>query len=170
MREECGHTWVTSANAVLNGGTGCPTCAAHGFDSASPALLYLMRSLQLGAVKVGVAGIGSTRVATHGRHGWGLVATWDFASGGEALTVERDVLDRWHLDGLPLGFVRPSDMPQTGWTETTSLALVDIDELTAWITARAAQTIEGPSTALAASCRNGRSTKPRLVPVAKNLP
>jgi hypothetical protein len=58
------------------------------------------------------------------------------AKGEVAADIECDVLDWWRNELDAPDAVVPDDMPQGGWTETTSLVLVDLDDtdITGYIT------------------------------------
>lgn len=119
--------------------TGSASCCGSPWDlSRSDRLMmvYLVTHGALGAAKVGVAlevnGV-AKRLREHERAGWEVHATWGtLESLTHALDVERVVLNRWRADGLP-PHVAQNDMPQDGYTETVSLAAIDLDEVTALI-------------------------------------
>ncbi len=140
LADGCDCEWPTTLSAV-RGGTGCPSCAVAGFDPSAPALVYLIKHVEFGALKIGVAGVDSDRLGQHRRKGWELIASWTYEVGADAKLEERTVLDQWKADGLPVGFLDPSDMPQRGETETTSLTMVDLEALMASIDSRHASTI-----------------------------
>jgi hypothetical protein len=68
----CGRT-VRVRLSDIRGGSGCSHCSPSGFDSTSPARVYLLRHDALDAIKVGVCGVGTSRIAQHQRRGWTVV-------------------------------------------------------------------------------------------------
>ncbi|MER7362644.1 hypothetical protein [Nonomuraea wenchangensis] len=81
----------------------------------------------LAAAKIGIAKVGSRRIALHESTGWTLLTTI-FTSGRQARAVERHVLSNWSALGLPYG-VHPSAMPYAGYTETVSLDARRLDDV-----------------------------------------
>ena len=82
----------------------------------------------LNALKVGITGLavrGPDRMAQHRRQGWELVCTYPLGTGADAAWAEAQVIAAWRAAGYPPG-VDPERMPQAGWTETVSMALVDV--------------------------------------------
>ena len=55
MQCDKGHVWEASVNSLLNGGTGCPSCAKYGFDPAKPGTLYALRSECGRLIKIGIS-------------------------------------------------------------------------------------------------------------------
>ena len=64
-----GHTWVTSVVNRVNG-TGCPSCAEHGFNPAKPAWLYLLRHDLWGLLQIGITNSPKSRLRAHRKLGW----------------------------------------------------------------------------------------------------
>ncbi|MFF2678055.1 hypothetical protein ACFVRT_15900 [Arthrobacter koreensis] len=84
-------------------------------------MTYLLVHEGFGAVKVGVTASGSSRLKVFRRHGWQAVSIERFASGFQAMSVEREILDWWRNDlNLP-AYVSPEDMPVGGSRETAEL-------------------------------------------------
>lgn len=95
--------------------------------------VYLITHDGFGAAKVGIAVVEADgripRVASHLRNGWTLHKSWTgIASLGMAFTVERAVLGSWRTAGFPI-FLQKSQMPQSGYTETVELALIQLPEV-----------------------------------------
>lgn len=113
----CGHVARYLYLNIARRGSQCSGCSTSGFDSSAPAVVYLLRHEGMGALKIGVAGMTTSRIEIHGRHGWAEVARREVGSGTEALLMEGDVLLSWRaIGGVP--HLRPEDLPQGGWTET----------------------------------------------------
>lgn len=107
---------------VRNRGGGCSACAAHGFDFVSPARVYLLTDARRGAHKVGVTGMGTSRLATHRVAGWAVVEMWQVDTGRSAYDVEQAVIRWWrHELGLP-AFLADVD----GYTETIDADIVTV--------------------------------------------
>ena len=118
--------------ASIQRGSGCKFCAPYGLDLNAPATLYLIEQPELGAAKIGIAEATSDRIDVHIRYGWRVMKVWQFKTGELAGRAENAVLS-YFRDELKLApFLRHSDMPQGGFTETISrLAIVPdkIDEV-----------------------------------------
>ena len=134
----CGYQFNSSADRAKYG-HGCMKCNGGGIDPEKPAVLYLIVHDELEAVKVGIAGRESPRVANHERLGWSVVRVWHLATGRAAHDVEQSLLDIWAVSGVPRG-ASADDMPIGGWTETASLAAVDVPAVVDWI----AQRVDSP--------------------------
>jgi hypothetical protein len=106
--------------------SGCSFCAKYGFDSASPAFLYLLVNSSLKAIKVGITGTKTTRLKSLiNRKGWKLVHKYSFETGAEAKLVEQIVLNWWREELLAEIALTPKDSGLLGgWSETTYLDLV----------------------------------------------
>lgn len=113
----CGHVARYLYLNIARRGSQCSRCSTGGFDCSAPAVVYLLRHEEMGALKVGVAGAEASRIEVHGRHGWIEIAREGLASGAEALLMEGEILLAWRkIGGVP--HLRPVEMPQGGWTET----------------------------------------------------
>jgi hypothetical protein len=106
--------------SVNSRGSGCQDCAETGFRNDKPAQVYLISSLRLSAAKVGICNVGTGRVAKHEGRGWRLFKATDFAAGGAARTVEREVLAEWRAQGWQP--VRDGGATYDGYTETAPLS------------------------------------------------
>lgn len=116
---ECGQE-VSPRLASIKKQSGCSFCAKYGFDSASPAILYVLTNKKFGAIKIGITGIETTRLQSLSRrHGWETAHQFRFTTGIKARAIERLVLNWWRQDlALPVG-VLPEDAGSLGgWTET----------------------------------------------------
>lgn len=129
---ECGAEVTPQYANVRIGQRGCAPCsrvsrASSGFDTAAPAVVYVVTHDKLGAAKVGIGGADLGRLYKHTRHGWKSIAVIR-APGTVAVVTERAVL-RWWREELCLPvYLGPAEMPQGGWTETAELDEVDIAE------------------------------------------
>jgi hypothetical protein len=124
-----GHEWRASLNNRSRG-TGCPTCADHGFDPDKPAVVYFLRNRELGARKVGITGQATTRLAKFERFGWELISAFEFNEGHSARQVETEFF-RWLRNENGAGvFLSRSETKETaGWTETFSDSGLADDEI-----------------------------------------
>ncbi|MEU0247389.1 hypothetical protein ABZ192_24345 [Streptomyces sp. NPDC006235] len=86
---------VTPTLASIDGGQGgCVHCHPGGLDREAPAVVYVLAHPHHNAVKVGVTGNGTSRLAQFSAIGWDVVATLPFETGAQALTVETAVKRR----------------------------------------------------------------------------
>jgi hypothetical protein len=122
-RCEMGHEWRTSG-FHRQAGTACPSCAPYGFKPDSPAVFYFLESPMHLARKVGVTNVEPRDVRLSGfrSRGWREVLVVQFASGSEALAIERKVL-LWlrHDVGMAPYLSKVVSGSHGGWTETFGL-------------------------------------------------
>ena len=106
-------------NVIHKGKSVCVYCASGGYDDTEPGRVYLVRSRELSAIKVGITNVGSRdRLADHRRNGWQTIRSFDFTDGEVPPVVERLILEWWRDELNVKSCVHPDDMPQTGHTET----------------------------------------------------
>jgi hypothetical protein len=132
---KCGRTVAPSRSNIKKGQGSCKYCAEHGFDLTQPATVYFIEHPEKRALKVGVTGDAAkqNRLSYHERCGWNIIQTWNCADGSQAFSLEKKVLDYWRTDlGAPM-FLRASDMPDGGWTETVDSLAVDVEATIALI-------------------------------------
>lgn len=115
-----GHEWQTTPEHRLRG-RGCPTCAVTGYVPTRPGYFYFISNSTMAARKVGIANLGSDRLATFGRAGWRVIAKWESDDGLQIQTLETQIL-RWIRKDLGLPqFLTKQDMGKAaGWSETFS--------------------------------------------------
>lgn len=109
--------------------TGCPSCADYGFDPSKSAELYLIRSKDLGALKVGITNTGTSRISRWIAQGWDVIERKSFKMGSQARLVEK-AFHRWRrfVCEVP-DFLEPKDVGTIGgWTETFSEAALGVTE------------------------------------------
>jgi hypothetical protein len=110
-------------------GSGCRFCAPYGIDLKKPAILYWITHPELKASKIGIGQASSDRIEIHLSYGWNLVRIWSYPNGELAAAAEVAVLRYFRKTlGLP-PFLRATDMPQGGFTETISAAAVSIETI-----------------------------------------
>ena len=110
----------------------CPNCESS-YNSEMPSKVYLIEHSEFHAFKVGVMNIGTDRLASHKARGWSLYDNWGFDNGEQALNVETKTL-RWLRGEKRVDpFLFPKDMPQSGFSETASLAHISLDEVRIFI-------------------------------------
>lgn len=98
----------------------CRYCqAGKGHNLNDPANLYLLQHPELGAIKVGVTKVDSTRLENYARDGWQVVQTVRHENGQHAYDAEAKVLAELAATGFPASFLSEGEMP-SGWTETFS--------------------------------------------------
>jgi hypothetical protein len=115
-----GHQWRAPIYSRTTG-NGCPSCATYGFDINLPGVLYFLFNKSLGARKIGITNVGTSRLRDFVRLGWIIIFMVERFEGQHVAAVERKVL-RWirrdlrlpeHLGRVDMGRVG-------GWTETFS--------------------------------------------------
>jgi hypothetical protein len=97
----------------------CPMVTSDSaFDYFGEAIFYLIENKDLNALKVGIAGKTTKRLASHKNNGWTLLHKIETTYGYQAWYAEGKVLAWLRSEkGLP-AFLEDSSMPQGGFTET----------------------------------------------------
>lgn len=111
----------TPSLATTRKGHRCRFCAPYGIDLQAPAIVYIIRHPNLGAVKIGIAGTGIAynRLADHQRHGWDpAIYIHPCNTGEQAAQIEGAVKRALQASFGTRGFLSREKMPQGGWTET----------------------------------------------------
>lgn len=108
----CGKETRKRLSDIQDGRQGCFHCAKNGFRFGSPATLYVLEHETLGAVKVGVTGQSSDRIAKFERVDWGVIHLIVFDTGEVAFKTEQRVLRRLREEFSLSPFLRPEDI---GW-------------------------------------------------------
>lgn len=125
MHTVCGREVWPRWSHLRAGENCCRYCRIGGFDAGAPAYLYLISSETLEAVKVGITKATGSRFKQHRDAGWAIDHYLE-CRGDMAMMLETLTLHRWRDTlGLP-PFVSRDQMPQGGYSETVSLAAVDI--------------------------------------------
>ena len=106
----------------------CKRCAMVAADSSydffGEAIFYLIENEKLDALKIGIAGKTTKRLAAHRNNGWKILNTKETSYGYQAWYAEGKVL-AWLRTELQLpAFVEEKNMPQGGFTETFQRGLV----------------------------------------------
>lgn len=116
---DCGHEWVAPvANRTVRG-TGCPRCNSQGFQDRAPARLYLLENPELAALKVGITGQGTRRIARFIDAGWVVTHLSFFNYGANARLIERAILRWWRRDLLLPAWLAAGDMNHLGGQSET---------------------------------------------------
>lgn len=129
--KRCASSVQPRYSVVKTGIRGRCGCTNYGFDPTRPAAIYLVTSVQKGAIKVGVSNRERGRLAEHAKYGWlpfvidERPCIWPVDTGLQALVIEKRILHWWRNDLGACAFVEQVQMPQRGATETASLGLVD---------------------------------------------
>lgn len=122
----CGRETAVWVAQLGEGSRGCRWCADYGFKMGAPGVTYLLVNEELGAIKVGVTAVDSSRLKVFRRYGWRAALIEEFESGFEAMSAEKEILDWWRNDlGLP-AYLSPEDMPVGGSRETAELELMPV--------------------------------------------
>ena len=121
-----GHEWQANCSNRVANGSGCPSCAKHGYDSTSPGVFYFITNKNLNASKVGIANQTSKRLANWLAGDWELVRKWEHANGQVIRTLEGRVL-RWirGAKSLPPYLGKIEMGVAAGWSETFERGYVD---------------------------------------------
>lgn len=116
-----GHEWQ-AAPATRVRGIGCQSCNSGGFNPAAPANVYFLIHEALGARKVGIRGVDSSRLRNFELTGWSCLKEFVFDKGVKARAIEKDFFIWLRKEaGLP-AYLGSEDMhPFGGATETFSI-------------------------------------------------
>jgi len=103
-----GHEWVAMVKSRTMRGTGCPSCAATGYNPSKPGWVYLMRQPIWEMMQIGIANDINSRVHTHQRNGWELLDARGPIAGDAARSWEVAILNLLSSRGVDLV---PSTLP-----------------------------------------------------------
>lgn len=110
----CGRKTNVWVSVLGEGSRGCRWCADYGFKMQNPGVVYLLSHEQMGALKVGVTAVGSTRLDEFQKRGWRVLAQGGFETGQEAVSVETRTLEWWRQDLGLEHYLGPEQMPLGG--------------------------------------------------------
>lgn len=132
--KKCGSECSPRYSDIRRGQGGCSSCADFGINLDEPGYLYLISHLQLKAHKVGIGnsrkeGKSDDRIYKHEKEGWVLVRKENFLTTRQARELELAILGWLRNDVSIPAFLKSSQMPQGGWTETFSSEMLDIAEV-----------------------------------------
>lgn len=124
----CGLPVATSISNARKGKGGCRVCHSLDSDSAfdffGQGILYLIGSEKFRAYKLGIAGVGTTRLTAHRSAGWDQVLFTYEAKGFEVNYVEQFVLT-WLREEMKIEEAVSNDqLPEKGGTETWSYGTI----------------------------------------------
>ena len=87
-----GHIYdATVANRT--NGSGCPTCAEHGFDPEKDAWFYLME--RPGEQQLGISNVITDRLRKHESNGWSLIEHTTVPSKGQKVLETENAFKKW---------------------------------------------------------------------------
>jgi Zn finger protein HypA/HybF involved in hydrogenase expression len=87
-----GHNYSSSV-ASRTRGSGCPTCAEHGFDPEKDAWFYLMQ--RPGEQQLGISNVLVDRLRTHESNGWSLIEHTTVPSKGQKVLDTENAFKKW---------------------------------------------------------------------------
>jgi hypothetical protein len=125
----CGLPVATSVSNARKGRGGCRVCHSldsdSSFDFFGQGILYLIASEKFRAYKLGIAGVGTTRLSAHKSAGWDQVLFTYEAKGYEVNYVEQFVL-LWLREEMRVEEAVSNDqLPEKGGTETWAYDTVE---------------------------------------------
>jgi hypothetical protein len=82
--------WSTVENRVK--GSGCPSCAAYGYNPTKPAWVYFLRHPRWELLQVGITNVPELRLGQHKRRGWVVVGLMGPMDGSLARERESGIL------------------------------------------------------------------------------
>jgi len=88
-----GHIYSSRTSHRTSSGSGCPTCAEHGFDPEKDAWFYLMQ--RTGEQQLGITNDFITRIKTHERNGWCLIEHTTVPSKGQKVLDTEKIFKKW---------------------------------------------------------------------------
>lgn len=129
LHTECGKIVYPQYNSIYNG-QGCSECGDT-FSYNQPSYFYVLENDLLQSLKVGISNCKSRddRIAVHAKKGWKLIHRIDFENGFLAYDFEQTLLNHLRKNlGIPIHLSK-SEMPQGGFTETSSVDFISLAEL-----------------------------------------
>ena len=129
---EVEHIWLaTVGNRTAKEPTGCPTCAASGFDPNKPSWLYFIADESRDLLQIGITGEPEVRVERHKKMGWEIISLRGPIDGYAARKLEVAILKslkkRKAIFALSAGHKKFSGHTES-WTKQ-SLKVSSLDEL-----------------------------------------
>ena len=126
------HIWLaTIGNRTAREPTGCPTCAASGFDPNKPSWLYFIADESRGLLQIGITGEPEVRIEKHRKMGWEIISIRGPIDGYAARKLEVAILKslkkRKAMLALSAGHKKFSGHTES-WTKQ-SLKVSSLDEL-----------------------------------------
>jgi len=88
-----GHIYSSRTSHRTSSGSGCPTCAEHGFDPEKDAWFYLME--RPGEQQLGISNVITDRLRTHESNGWSLIEHTTVPSRGQKVLDTERAFKRW---------------------------------------------------------------------------
>lgn len=126
------HIWrATIGNRTAKEPTGCPTCAASGFDPNKPSWLYFIADESRGLLQIGITGEPEVRIEKHRKMGWEIISIRGPIDGYAARKLEvailRSLKKRKAMLALSAGHKKFSGHTES-WTKQ-SFKVSSLDEL-----------------------------------------
>jgi hypothetical protein len=133
-----GHIWnavVGSRSSGYKGGSGCPSCAKHGFNPSLPAWLYFLEHDGWELFQIGITNDPSRRIGKHHSSGWTSIEIRGPMDGSLAKGYETSILMALKKRGVKMAH-RTDIRRFDGWTEAwtkASLSVTSIKQMLDWV-------------------------------------
>jgi hypothetical protein len=118
-----GHIYSSVVSSRTGKGSGCPTCAEHGFDPEKDAWFYLMQ--RPGEQQLGISNVLVDRLRTHESNGWSLIEHTTVPSKGQKVLDTETSFKKWLKKEI--GLIKGTT---ENWS-TTSMEIQSLAELKA---------------------------------------
>lgn len=119
IHRPCGGEITTRLSTIRQRGSSCAHCATYGFNTSTPAVVYVLHHPKHAVVKVGITAATSDRVARFTKKGFTTVGVLPFTTGQQARNVEQAVLRHLRTElGLNTALTEMDTQGVGGWTET----------------------------------------------------
>lgn len=133
----CDSIVTPTYSRVQQSGRGCGNCRRNLALPGREMVIYLMSHDEYHAVKIGVALSCHGRIERlqqHEKYGWQSYALWRGLNQARlAYGVESEVVASWRANSIEPALTA-KEMPRGGWTETAAADLVNLEDLTGYIT------------------------------------
>ena len=130
---------------VVGNGTRCIYCSETGFAMTKPAVVYVLHHAVMNAVKVGITGTETKRLANFQSDGWQVIRTAVFDAGADAYDIEQRVLSRLRGELAIPQYLTTGQMLYRGETETADAKLIKPLELWALVVEERDRQVDGTS-------------------------
>jgi hypothetical protein len=130
-----GHQYKSKIHSRTYMKSGCPKCAATGFDQTEPAWLYFVENLELEMFQIGISNFPDQRLATHAKTDWILREIRGPSDGYLIQKLETACLHSLEKRGAILGHKAGIDKFD-GYTESwikSSLKVESIKQIIDWV-------------------------------------
>ncbi len=122
-----GHVWESTPRGRVYSDSGCPSCAASGYDPNKDGYLYFLEHAEWNMLQIGITNDPKSRIRNHEKIGWIAKEVRGPMEGYLARDWEKGILDYLLSNGAELG--NPQLGKFSGYTEAWTKASLPVSRL-----------------------------------------